>query len=301
MLNMAIPDLDGNSYLHSPYIRNKIVGYLLGIESWHMILFGKISQNSNLSFLFASLIVAYDNAVDEEILKENDWENFETFLNNPVSNVKVDTKKAIGAAETLIITIKKTEPVFWENAKKYFILIHNATRESFIQSTKDSTDEEKLRKSSYDKGGYAFLLWTLIKNDSFVEKYHDIIYRFGAAVQVADDIYDRREDTALGQCSIASYNFIQKKERELIYEVAENLPRQSGAFPHIMLAAWKIHLKDSLKYYDSGKLSGRWKYSIGQNLFEFGVKVMPFIPSFVFQNRKKFLGNIFFPSRPKTD
>lgn len=275
-LRSIFPDLKDNSYLKRPSTRNKIVGYILGIESWNLVLFGKISENHNLTFLLACLIVAYDNAVDEE--KFNDWNNFEKFLKNPILNPETDPKTAIGAAKMIILTIKNTEPLFWESAKKYITLIHCATKESFLTAAESHINIERLRKSSYDKGGYAFLLWTLANSNSVPENHIDIIYKFGAAVQIADDIYDRREDKILGQSTLASHNLIQAADRKLIRESVKQLPKKEGSVSSTLLNAWEIHLRDSLLYYDSGKLSGRWKYSIGQNLFEIGVKIMPVVP-----------------------
>jgi len=91
-----------------------------------------------------------------------------------------------------------------------------------------------------------------------------LAYNFGAACQNADDIYDRIEDKEQGQCTCPLNHILKDIDRRMIYNTIESLPQPYKNISYALQNAWIIHLRDALKYYDSGRLGGLWRYNIGQ-------------------------------------
>ena len=280
LLASIIPELRNDSYLYRPSIRNKVIGHLIGIEAWHKMIFGKLSENYATTFLMACIAACYDNAIDLENFRE--WEAFDLFLNHiPEYLRNVDTTTAIYAGKTALIALKRSNPNYWESAWNYLVLINRATKDPFLEAGKAVPDEVRLRKSTYDKGGFSFLLFSLIENHKISNNAVELAYNFGAACQIADDIYDRIEDKEQGQCTLPLNHILRDIDRHMIYNATESLPRPHKIIPYALQNAWGIHLQDALKYYDSGKLNGLWRFNIGQIFFKLGIIIMPSLPFFI--------------------
>ena len=281
-LKSLLGDNGGISYFSRPAIRNKVIGNLMGIESWHQVLFGRPGRDYETAFLLACIAAAYDNAVDEEHFR--DWPRLDRVMDTgPWEADRNGWPDAIGAARNSLNVFRRLNPGCWARALPLFKGISTATMDCFRQATVETVDEDRLRASTHDKGGLSFALFSISEDPELSSDLCQAAYDFGAASQIADDIYDREEDVELGQATLASLKLIRKTDRNLIDDALRRLPRHEGTIPGLLLQAWEIHLKDSLRFYDSGDLGGGWKFNIGQTAFRCGISMVPGLPRLFFR------------------
>ena len=190
----------------------------------------------------------------------------------------VDTTTAIYAGKTALISLKRSDPSYWESAWNYFVLLNRATKDRFLESAKAVPGEARLRKLTYDKGGLSFLLFYLIENHKISNNAVELAYNFGAACQIVDDIYDRIEDKEQGQSTLPLNYILRDIDRYMIYNATKRLSRPHKIIPYALQNAWRTQLRDALKYYDSGKLNGLWRFNIGHIFFKAAIIVMPSLP-----------------------
>ena len=164
----------------------------------------------------------------------------------------------------MLIALKRSNPNYWKSSSNYFALINRTTKDHFLEVGKPAPDEIQLRKSTYDKGGFSFILFSLIENHKVSNHAIELAYNFGATCQIADDIYDRIEDKEQGQCTLPLNHILKDIGRHIIYNTIESLPQPYKNISYALQNARIIHLRDALKYYDSGRLGGLWRYNIGQ-------------------------------------
>jgi hypothetical protein len=265
------------SFLLRRSTRDRIVAYLVAVEAWHEVFFGRRLADERTTFLLSATAVCYDDAIDREGYR--DFTSLEGFLSaRPAREERIDESTAIGCAKLSLTTLRIEQPAFFALASEHLIAINRATAESFGRGRGQSLDEETLRRCCHDKGGHSFRLFTLAGKPEATQEELNLAYRVGVACQLADDIFDQQEDRRVGQTTLALAHQMADEDRQLLSRVTSELPERSSLGPRAFREAWRGYFHDALALYDSGRLKGGWKHDLGQWVFKLGLASLPALP-----------------------
>jgi hypothetical protein len=261
-------------YFGTPAAQAKLLGYLVGLEAWHRVIFGRVQGHPAGRWLLSSAATAYDDAVDREGWRA--WSELARFLADeravfPASGP--DT--AAAALHPSLTSLALRSGVPWEALRPSLAAINDATKAGFEAAVSPTIEPVALRRTTYEKGGRSFQALTAIGGDAMSAARSEIAYEFGAACQIADDIYDVAEDERIGQCTLASGRLLDADDRRLLLSAPDLLPRHTEDEPALLVAAWRAFLADAQRFYDSGRRRSVWRCDLGQTVFRFGLQVLP--------------------------
>jgi phytoene/squalene synthetase len=262
------------SYFATPRGRARVLGYLLGLEAWHQVVFGDVLGRPAGRWLVPCAAAAYDDAVDSEGSRA--WSALEQFLaTGGGAHLEFGPGAAATALAPSLTQLARRSGCRWDLLRDCLLAINEATRQGFETTTQPSPEPGALRRVTYDKGGRSFQLLTALAGDGVRAGVLQLAYDFGAACQLADDIYDVEEDVRSGQCTLASGRLIGEEDRRLLEGAADRLPAHAAAVPALMVDAWRTHLRSALRAYDAGSRRSAWRHDLGQAAFRFGIRVVP--------------------------
>ena len=264
----------GDSYFFREEVRNKTVGNQLGIEAWLVTLTGNPSPAPDLPFLLAGLSTCYDNAVDEERFRE--WDFLAAVIRGedpvPTEGPALSAREAF---RVLMAALTTAHPRVHERICPHLLSVHEATRQGFELGLEAKPAVARLRDVTYRKGGHSMLAFSLLAVPELSPELRALTFRLGAANQLADDIYDRREDEALGLGTLARFRLLEEEDRRLMLAAASSLPEGDRLLTRALKRAWSIHHREALAFYDSGADTATPFASIGQRVFELVVRLIP--------------------------
>lgn len=185
----------------SKEIRKNIAFYTLQgsiTNLWFSTLRGfQVNQKENVCGVYIGVVTAlYDNMLDS---LEYSHEELKNKLIAPADE-KSTKVFLLNHYDTKLNSLISNPAEF----KKYYEKIILAQQESMRQTSAIKLKEVELRKLTYDKGGYATLLFRSILSNDLKEGEEDAIYYLGALLQLINDIFDIYKDLQSGQQTLAS-------------------------------------------------------------------------------------------------
>jgi hypothetical protein len=97
-----------------------------------------------------------------------------------------------------------------------------AQNESLKQLSKEPLALEEITKITYDKGGYATLLYRMILQNSAVEGEENCIYTLGAILQLLNDLFDMHKDYHNGAQTLVTRTADVSYIRRLLKDLETN-------------------------------------------------------------------------------
>ena len=131
----------------------------------------------------------YDDLVDDQTMNHDDIESLQN--NQHAGNIHY---------ALIWLLYKKLETHLPKNEqfKHYFQLSGQAQTASLQQLKKERLNWDDLQKITFDKGGYATLLYRSILENEIDTKEVKAIYQLGAALQLVNDVFDVFKDHQQG-------------------------------------------------------------------------------------------------------
>lgn len=172
-------------------IKNRIKAYTIQsaiTNLWFSSLRGySPDKNELLSGLYVgSSTPIYDDLMDSHHFTHNE-------LNNRVENLKHNDNTSLLLLNYLRQRINDTVKNM-DIYQDYLLKLGAAQTQSLRQNSRETLTTDEIRKITYDKGGYATLLYRSLLSNKIIEGEENAIYQLGALLQLTNDIFDIYKD-----------------------------------------------------------------------------------------------------------
>lgn len=249
-------------YLSQKRIYSKMMGFIIGIEAWQKAFLGESASGERL-FFFSVLMLAYDNLIDEAEFRA--WSDLEALIKDECPSFPLNSKEAQVFYEALR-AFRAALPDVWKDNLQSFLMIHRATQVCF-----ETSDSDELKTASFEKGGncYSIIVSLVGCKHGYSEQR---LMDFGAAMQMADDIFDRKEDDELGLNTPAAQRSLSEEDREYLRRAFSDTVLPKTLEQRYLHQAFCGYLEGAFSYYDSPGLAGRWRHSFGLSLMDLAAR-----------------------------
>jgi hypothetical protein len=157
-------------------------------------------RERKLQLYLCALVPMIDDIFDAPDLLPYTPDALLRLMQDPQSRTPVNTRDAVFIHFwQLVYPLLPDSPLFYETLHRAF-----AAQAASREQTQAGISQARLRQLSFDKGGYAALLFRALMEHPLSDEERAVSYLLGAITQFSDDIFDVYEDTHTGVYTLAN-------------------------------------------------------------------------------------------------